>query len=112
MAISVPVFQEYRDVISRVENQSVLNLDEDDVETIMQFVATVGKPVNISYRWRPNLRDENDNMIVELARASGSAFLITRNTKDFRIDSDLRNDDLRIVTPGEFFRWWRETHEE
>jgi len=112
MAISVPVFQEYRDILSRYENQSALNLEEDDVDVIMQFIATIGKPTNISYRWQPNLRGENDNMIVELARASGSAFLVTRNTKDFQIEADLQNDDIRIVTPGEFIRRWRESHEE
>ena len=49
-------------------------------------------------------------MMVELARASGSTYLITRNTRDFVQNSDLKNDDLRIVTPAEFLKEWRETH--
>ncbi|KKL99141.1 hypothetical protein LCGC14_1817430 [marine sediment metagenome] len=50
-------------------------------------------------------------MVIELARAGSSEFLITRNTKDFTIDTDLRNDDLRIVTPTEFMQIWRSSHE-
>jgi predicted nucleic acid-binding protein len=33
--------------------------------------------------FRPNLKDENDNMFVELAIVSQSKFLITNNIKDF-----------------------------
>lgn len=108
MAISVPVCQEYRDVLSRSHNKTLLGLDDADVDTIMSFVATVGRVTHISYSWRPNLRDEADNMIVELARASASRFLITRNVRDMTVGSDLKNDDIDVVTPGEFLRRWRE----
>ncbi len=110
-AISVPVFQEYRDVFSRDENMMQLRLDGEQVDTIMQFLATVGKPTNVTYMWRPNLRDEGDNMFIELARASGSEYLITSNTRDFLLDSDLKNEDIRIVTPGTFMNEWRKRNE-
>ena len=110
MAISVPVFQEYRDVLSRQTSKSQLGLDEDSIEVILQFIAMVGRPTNISYAWRPNLRDEADNMIIELALASRSEYLITRNIRDFTVEADLKNDDLRIVTPGEFIQEWRKSH--
>jgi len=106
-ALSVPVFQEYREVLSRDENLTQLGLDIHEVDVVMQFIATVGKPTNVAYSWRPNLRDEEDNMFIELARASGSNYLITSNTRDFRIDADLNNDDVRIVTPGSFMNEWR-----
>jgi putative PIN family toxin of toxin-antitoxin system len=107
MAISVPVFQEYRDVISRPENKTFLGLDNSDIDTIMDFVATVGRVTHISYSWRPNLRDEADNMIIKLARASGSEYVITRNVKDMTIGSDMKNDDIQVVTPGDFLARWR-----
>ena len=75
------------------------------------FVATVAFPVDISYLWRPNLRDEADNMVLELAIASRSNYLITSNIRDFTVDADLKNDDICIVTPGEFYWKWRATHE-
>ena len=106
-ALSVPVFQEYRDVLSREESATQLGLDIQDVETIMQFIATTGRPTNVTYTWRPNLRDEGDTMFIELARASGSEYLITSNTRDFRVESDLNNEDIRIVTPGVFMNEWR-----
>ena len=110
-AISIPLFQEYRDVLSRHENMTPLRLDGEQVDTIMQFLATVGKPTSVTYTWRPNLRDEGDNMFIELARASGSEYLITSNTRDFLLDSDLNNEGIRIVTPGTFMNEWRNRNE-
>lgn len=110
MGISVPVFQEYRDVLSRAENRQVLELGSEDIDTIMQFIAAVARPTSIAYSWRPNLRDEADNMILELAVASGSDYLITRNTRDFLVDADLDNEDVRIVTPGHFLHTWRDRY--
>jgi putative PIN family toxin of toxin-antitoxin system len=107
MAVSLPVFQEYRDLLSRHDVQKQLDLHRDDIQVILQFIATVARPTSIRYAWRPNLRDENDNMVMELALASGSEYLITRNTRDFVLDSDLSNDEVAVVTPGEFMRMWR-----
>ena len=110
MAISAPIFQEYHAVLAREDNRRRLGLDEESIGAIMQFIALTGRPTNISYLWRPNLRDEGDNMVVELVRASGSDYLITQNVRDFILDADMRNDDLRIVTPAEFMTIWRNTH--
>lgn len=112
MAISVPVFQEYRDVLSRPDNMQLLGLDDTEVDAIMDFVATVGRVTHISFSWRPNLSDEADNMIIELARASGSEYLVTRNVKDMTIGSDMNNDDIEVVTPGDFLRHWRRQWEQ
>ena len=95
------MFGEYRDVLSRAENRQVLELGSEDIDTIMQFIAAVA---------RPNLRDEADNMILGLAVASGSDYLITRNTRDFLVDADLNNEDVRIVTPGQFLHTWRDRY--
>lgn len=110
MAISVPLFQEYRDVLSRADSKRQLGLDDADVEVVLQFIATVGRPTDISFSWRPNLKDEADNMVVELALASRSEYLVTSNVRDFTEGADLKNDDIRIVTPKEFLREWRRSH--
>ena len=99
MAISVPVFQEYRDVLSRKDNQRRLGLGEESIDSVMHFIAITGRPTNISY------------MAAESARASGSHYLITQNVKDFTLDADMRNDDLYIVTPAEFMAVWRDKNE-
>jgi len=43
----------------------------------------ISQEIDPSFLFRPNLKDENDNMFVELAIASQSKYLITSNTKSF-----------------------------
>jgi len=57
--------------------------------------------VSVYYLWRPNLRDEADNHVLELAIAGGATHIITGNTKDFK-GAGLRFPHLKIVTPSQF----------
>ncbi|MFP4406959.1 MAG: putative toxin-antitoxin system toxin component, PIN family [Spirochaetaceae bacterium] len=107
MALSVPVFQEYREVMSREEKKALLELGQEEIDVILEFIVALARPTDVTYRWRPNLRDEADNMFLELARASASRYLVTQNIRDFLRDADLKNDDLDIVTPADFISRWR-----
>ncbi|RJP34864.1 MAG: PIN domain-containing protein [Candidatus Omnitrophota bacterium] len=78
----------------------------------MDFIALIGVATPIHYLWRPNLRDEKDNIFVELAVTSGSEYLITRNIRDFTVGAELRFDSFRLLTPSEFMKDWRKTHAE
>jgi putative PIN family toxin of toxin-antitoxin system len=112
LAISVPVFEEYQELLSRPSVRKQLRLTEAEVRTVLQFIAFVGVPSPIHYLWRPNLRDETDNMFVELAIASDSRYLVTQNTRDFTVDTDLNLEPLTIVTPAQFLTEWRQAHGE
>ena len=79
----------------------------DILEKTVDFSAFIGTPTPIHYQWRPNLKDEADNMFVELALASGSEYLITRNVRDYIINNELLFDSFRITTPSEFLHAWR-----
>ena len=57
----------------------------------------------IYYLWRPNLPDEADNHVLELAVAGAANAVITRNTRDFA-GAQLRFADLRIVRPEQFIK--------
>lgn len=62
-----------------------------------------GQPVSLDsglLPWRPNLPDEADNHVVELAVAGGAEAIVTHNTRDFA-RTELRFPGLRVVTPGE-----------
>ena len=57
-----------------------------------------------------NLRDEKDNMFVELALASGSKYLITQNVRDYTIDNELILDSFNIATPYDFLKEWEKIY--
>ena len=55
--------------------------------------------VRVYYLWRPNLPDEADNHLVELAVAGNAEAIVTHNTRDFG-RTELHFAALRIVTPS------------
>jgi predicted nucleic acid-binding protein len=68
---------------------------------VLAALARVGRWVNIYYGWRPNLPDEADNHLIELAMAGGAAAIITHNVRDIRRGELLLNG-LRVHTPAEY----------
>jgi putative PIN family toxin of toxin-antitoxin system len=111
LALSVPVYMEYQDVLHREKSLSILGLTKTDVDSFLRLLAYLGKPHDIYYLWRPNLRDEADNMLFELAVASRSQWLITNNVRDFSVGNELRHDGLIIGTPAHFVSQWRQVNE-
>ena len=57
--------------------------------------------MSIYYLWRPNLPDEGDNHIIELAMAGHASHIITGNTKDFH-KGELHFPEIAIMTPREY----------
>lgn len=73
---------------------------------MLDALAAVGEPVVPSFRWRPMLRDPNDDMVFEAALNGQANVLVTFNKRDFEQPA-LRN--LRIASPGEALRELRKS---
>jgi predicted nucleic acid-binding protein len=71
----------------------------------------LNKPYTTYYLFRPNLKDESDNIFIELAIASNCNYLITNNVRDFTTKSELKFQDLKILTPSDFVKMWRKEYE-
>lgn len=90
---------EYQDVLHRPIWDN-LTSQEDRVQ-VLAALAKQGQWVTVYYGWRPNLPDEGDNHLIELALAGNASAIITHNVRDFR-SSDLKFANLRILTPAEY----------
>ena len=100
--ISEPLFLEYEDVMKREDIQKYIPLSQNEQEELFMAFMSVCKWKKIYYLWRPNLKDEKDNFLVELAVASGAKTIITYNKKDF--EQMQLSFDIEIVTPEEFIK--------
>lgn len=109
ISLSVPVFNEYQEVLTRRKSLKEFGLEITDIEKFLRFIAYVGKTFEIYYLFRPNLKDESDNKFLELALTSQSDYLVTNNIKDFK-NSELNFDQLQIITPANFTKKWRKNH--
>ena len=58
--------------------------------------------VTVYYGWRPNLPDEGDNHLIELALAGGAQAIVTHNLRDLR-GGELQLGTLRVLTPAPCF---------
>ena len=67
--ISNPLFQEYEDVSSRRRVRKACPLGAGEIRDLLNSFYSVCSWVPIYYLWRPNLHDEGDNFLIELALA-------------------------------------------
>lgn len=109
IALSVPVFYEYQDVLTRETSLQDFHLQIPDIDKFLRFIAYIGNVFDIYFLLRPNLKDEKDNKILELAVTSSSDVLITCNIRDFQ-QAELQFESLHIMTPSEFVKMWREQY--
>jgi putative PIN family toxin of toxin-antitoxin system len=91
-------------LLSEYEYSALLNeLEPDDVRIVLQALVSVGRWVNVYYLWRPNLRDETDNHLIELAVSGAAVAVVTHNVRDLA-GGELRFPSLRILTPAALLR--------
>jgi len=73
---------------------------------VLAALASQGRWVTVYYGWRPNLPDEADNHLIELALAGSAAAIITHNIRDLR-RGELRLGNLQILTPAQCLEEWQ-----
>lgn len=95
------LFSEYEDVCARNALFEERLISREDRNTLVDAFLASCTWVPIYFLWRPNLRDEADNHVMELAIAGGAEMIITANKKDFR-NAELSFPNIEICNPIEF----------
>lgn len=99
MALSVPLLAEYDDVSARPDVD--ITIRSSAVDAIIGRIAQIAHKQPIYYLWRATLPDPKDDMVLELAIASGASHIVTFNRRDFRPASEF---GVSVVSPSEFLR--------
>ena len=98
IALSVVLFTEWQEVLSRPENLSP-GKGPEDARGFLRYLASIAHLQDVYYLWRPFLRDPDDDMVLECAVASGSRYLVTHNLRDFKKITEL---GVQPLSPAEF----------
>lgn len=97
------LFLEYESVVRRAEILHQCPLTGAEISALLSSFLSVSQWIFTYYSWRPNLRDEADNHLIELAVAGNAQILATNNVKDFR-HAELLFPQLSILRPEEIIR--------
>ena len=73
------------------------NLELADIDDFVEYLCSRSRLVQIYFKWRPALRDPNDDRILELAVRTQSA-IVTFNAKDF---AEAGRFGIKIIRPSE-----------
>jgi putative PIN family toxin of toxin-antitoxin system len=98
--VGTTLFHEYIDLLSRpVMEQSPLSASKR--EALFAAFLSVAEWVKVYFLWRPNLPDEADNHLIELALAGQATTIVTNNVRDVG-RGELKFPGLAVRTPAQF----------
>jgi putative PIN family toxin of toxin-antitoxin system len=83
LLLSVPLALEYEAICSRAEHRLAAGLSERQIATFVNTIIALAAPVTIHFLWRPQLRDPNDEMVLETAVNGQADAIVTFNIRDF-----------------------------
>ena len=89
--------------MGRVELFQTCRLDAQERDELLNIFLAGCQWTRVYYLWRPNLPDEGDNHLVELAVAGSASHLVTRNLRDLE-RMELRFPRLKLVSPEDFLK--------
>ena len=104
-ALSVPLYIEYQDVLTRKSHLTGASTQEE-ILSFLRYFCKISSHQKIFYLWRPWLKDPKDDMVLELAVASKSQSIVTYNLKD---SSNIQQFGIEAITPKNFLQKIEET---
>ncbi len=102
LPLSVPLVLEYEAVLKRAEHLSVIGLETNELDAVLDALVAVGEPIQLRFHWRPTLKDPSDEMVLQTAVNGGADRLVTFNVKHLR-EGALRFG-LHVGPPGETWK--------
>jgi len=101
--IGVALYNEYQDLLSRKNIQALCKQSSVTLAEFLDDFSSICMPVDVWFLWRPNLNDEADNHVLELAVAANVRYIVTNNIKDFA-QAELKLAGYEVITPPELLR--------
>jgi predicted nucleic acid-binding protein len=98
---SVPLFNEYEDMLPRADVLPDASIKRKDIGRMLDAVAQTVEPEGVHVHWRPQLTNPADEMIPEAA-INAQASVVTHNRKDFA--GVPARFDVEVLTPVDALR--------
>jgi len=100
--VTTALFLEYEAVLKRDEQMAAHGFSPTDIDAAVAEFAALAEAVDVHFRWRPQLTDPKDELVLEAAVNGRADALVTHNVRDF--DAVNRRFGLRILRPAELLK--------
>ncbi len=97
------LLMEYEDILGRGEIFARSPLSSGEREELLDIFLSICQWTRIYFGWRPNLPDEGDNHLIELAVAGGAMRIVTYNLRDLQ-GKGLKFPGLAVLSPDQFLQ--------
>jgi predicted nucleic acid-binding protein len=101
--MAAALLAEYEDVMGRSSLFAKSRLNSAERDELLDIFLAHCRWTRIYFGWRPNLRDEGDNHLVELAVAGGADCICTYNLRDLKA-RELTFPGLAVRTPAQLLK--------
>ena len=101
MLLTVALGLEYEAICTLAEHRLAAGLSAAEVGIYVDGVIGMAEPVKAFFRWRPQLRDPGDELVLEAAVNGQADCIVTFNESHLR---EARNFGVEVVRPGEALR--------
>ncbi len=102
MLLSVALALEYEAQCMSAEHCMASGLTRVEAGIFVDSIIAMAEPVQLFYRWRPQLRDPGDELVLEAAVNGQADAIVTFNEKDLR--EARRSFNIEVLRPGEVLR--------
>lgn len=99
LLVSVPLMIEYEAVLTRAEHLDASGLSHQEVQALLDAMASIVEPVRLAYLWRPILPDVADDMVLETAMNGRADILVTLDRRHF--EPARATFAVQIVSPAD-----------
>ena len=102
MLLNVPLALEYEAKCTTAEHRLASGLSLSEIAIFLDRLISLAEPVQSYYRWRPQLRDPGDEMVLEAAVNGRAGAIVTFNEKDLRAARS--SFGIEVLRPGEVLK--------
>ena len=102
MLLSVALALEYESKCMMAEHRLASGLNEAEVTIFVDGMLSMAEPVQQYFRWRPQLRDPGDELVLEAAVNGRAVAIVTFNEKHLR--EAQTSFGIEVLRPGEVLR--------
>lgn len=101
LLLNVALALEYEAVCGRTDHLTAAGLTNREMTIFVDQVIAMAVPVASRFRWRPQLRDPGDELVLEAAVNGQSDAIITFNRRDFAAAAQF---GIAVLLPSEALR--------